>query len=190
MNRDRLKWVGLFTLVAGMLFGCGGGSFKQEDKPENLKAFFELIHETIHVKKDAKQAAALFQSMVPDQARLKKALKDDIAPATTQQITDLHKSFTISEDGVRKLARADQKEVQVHGSRTEDILKYEPGSVAYKEFPGGAKRVAELALRPGTTFYEVEYLEPGKDAGMKYHLIYWDGKQWSMLGPVWRALKP
>jgi hypothetical protein len=44
-------------------------------------------------------------------------------------------------------------------------------------------------LRPGVTFYEVEFLEPGKDAGMKYHLFYWDGKQWSMLGPVWRALE-
>ena len=39
------------------------------------------------------------------------------------------------------------------------------------------------------TFYEVEFLEPGKDAGMKYHLFYWDGKQWSMLGPVWRTLE-
>ena len=39
------------------------------------------------------------------------------------------------------------------------------------------------------TYYEVEYLEPGKSAGMKYHLLYWDGNQWSMLGPVWRVLK-
>ena len=61
--------------------------------------------------------------------------------------------------------------------------------LAFKEFPGGAKRVAELALRPGMTFYEVEYLEPGKNTGMKYHLLYWDGKQWSMLGPAWRVLK-
>ena len=68
-------------------------------------------------------------------------------------------------------------------------MRYREGSVAYKEFPGGTKRVAELALRPGVTFYEVEYLEPGKSAGMKYHLLYWDGKQWSMLGPVWRVLK-
>ena len=26
------------------------------------------------------------------------------------------------------------------------------------------------------------------EMGMKYHLFYWDGRQWTMLGPVWRAL--
>jgi hypothetical protein len=44
-------------------------------------------------------------------------------------------------------------------------------------------------LRPGLTFYQVEFLEPGKDDGMKYHLFYWDGEQWTMLGPIWRVLK-
>jgi hypothetical protein len=24
---------------------------------------------------------------------------------------------------------------------------------------------------------------------MKYHLLYWDGRQWSMLGPVWRVMR-
>jgi hypothetical protein len=39
------------------------------------------------------------------------------------------------------------------------------------------------------TFYEVEFLEPGKDLGIKYHLFYWDSRQWTMLGPLWRALQ-
>ena len=38
-------------------------------------------------------------------------------------------------------------------------------------------------------FYEVEYFMAGTDSGMKYHLIYWDGRQWTMLGPVWRVMK-
>jgi hypothetical protein len=49
--------------------------------------------------------------------------------------------------------------------------------------------MAEQILRPGMTFYEVEFLEPGKEYGVKYHLFFWDGKQWTMLGPVWRALQ-
>ena len=36
---------------------------------------------------------------------------------------------------------------------------------------------------------EVGYLMPGKDSGMKYHLIYWDGRQWTMPDPVWRVMK-
>jgi hypothetical protein len=39
------------------------------------------------------------------------------------------------------------------------------------------------------TFYEVEFVPPGKDLGMKFHLFYWDGSQWTMLGPVWRVIK-
>jgi hypothetical protein len=39
------------------------------------------------------------------------------------------------------------------------------------------------------TFYEIELVEPGNDAGMKYHLFFHDGKNWKMLGPVWRVLR-
>jgi hypothetical protein len=79
--------------------------------------------------------------------------------------------------------------VKVHGATTEEIVTYAQGSVVYSEFPGGTRRIAERILRPGMTFYEIEFLEPGKEYGMKYHLLYWDGRQWTMLGPLWRALQ-
>jgi hypothetical protein len=44
-------------------------------------------------------------------------------------------------------------------------------------------------LRPGVTFYEVEFLQPGQPRGIKYHLFYWDGRRWAMLGPVWRSAR-
>ena len=186
---QRLRGVA-FALLMGWTFAASGADFKHENKPQNLKALFELVHNTVHVKKDNKQAAALFRSLIPDEARTKKALKDGIAPDTLRQILEMQKKFGGGVDeGVTKVARPAQTEVQVHGATTEEIMRYREGSVAYKEFPGGTKRVAEQALRPGMTFYEVEYLEPGKKAGMKYHLLYWDGKQWSMLGPVWRVFK-
>ena len=80
-------------------------------------------------------------------------------------------------------------EIQVHASTTEDLAAYKEGTPAFKEFPGGARKAAETILRPGVTFYELELLEPGKQRGMKYHLLFHDGKQWKMLGPVWRALR-
>jgi hypothetical protein len=61
--------------------------------------------------------------------------------------------------------------------------------VADAEFPGGTVEIAKQILRPGMTFFEIEFLEPGKESGMKYHLFYWDGRQWTMLGPVWRAMR-
>lgn len=178
-------------LLMGLAFAATAADFKQENKPQNLKALFERVHQDVYVKKDSKQAAALWKSLLPDEARLKKALKDNVAPATLQQIMGMHQKFSgsVTPTAVAKVARDAQTEVQVHGATTEDIISYRGGSVAFKEFPGGTKRVAAQLLRPGMTYYEVEFLEPGKNAGMKYHLLYWDGKQWSMLGPVWRVLK-
>lgn len=178
-------------LVMVLATAATGADIKHENKPQNLKALFERVHQEVYVKKDHKQAAALWKALLPDEARLKKALKDNVEPATLQQIKGMHQKFSGSNtpDSVGKVARETQTEVQVHGATTEDIISYREGSVAFKEFPGGTKRVAAQLLRPGMTYYEVEYLEPGKSAGMKYHLLYWDGKQWSMLGPVWRVLK-
>jgi len=188
----RFRFAAFWVLVGFALAACDadkGTDFKHENKPENLKALFELVHQTVHIKKDNKGATTLFASLIPDEARAKKAFKDKIAPDVQNAILDMHKNLRFKEDGAPKIARPTQTVVQVHGSTTEDIIRYREGSVAYKEFPGGTKRVAEQALRPGMTFYEVEYLEPGKDSGMKYHLMYWDGRQWSMLGPAWRVLK-
>ena len=178
-----------FGLLFGIAFTATSADFKQENKPENLKALFELVHQTVHVKKDNKGATALFAAMIPNEARAKAAFSDKIAPDVRSAILDMHKKLNFKEDSAAKVARPTQTVVQVHGAKTEDIIAYRDGSVAYKEFPGGAKRVAAMALKPGMTFYEVEYLEPGKSAGMKYHLLYWDGKQWSMMGPAWRVLK-
>jgi hypothetical protein len=97
--------------------------------------------------------------------------------------------MVISEAEAVKLAKPEQTVVNVTGATTEEIANYGKGSAAYNEFSGGASGVAEKVLRPGMTFYEVKFLEPGKVAGMKYHLFYWDGGRWTMLGPIWRALK-
>lgn len=179
------------VLLMGWAFAAIGADFKHENKPQNLKALFERVHHEAHVKKDNQSASALFGSLIPDEARAKKGLKDNIAPDLLRQILDMHKKLRggIQPEGASKIARPTQKNVQVHPATTEEIISYRDGSVAFKEFPGGTKRVAAQALRPGVTFYEVEYLEPGKNLGMKYHLIYWDGKQWSMMGPVWRVMK-
>ena len=186
---SQCRWFALALALALPAATAGAASFKHENRPQNLKALFEAMHQAVHVKQDLKQATALFQSMMPDQARIRKALKDNVAPDIARQIVEMHQKMPVTDDTLRKLARPEQKEVQVHGATTEDIIRYREGSVAFNEFPGGAKRVAEQALRPGMTFYEVEYLAPGKDSGMKYHLVYWDGKQWTMLGPAWRVLK-
>lgn len=152
--------------------------------PENLKRLFETIHNLIYVKKDAKSAVALFASLIPNEERARKALRDGAPPETVQKILDMYKRLGLpTEDNVNQLARPEQKVVKAHGATTEEIAR------GFPEFPGGATRVAKEILRPGMTFYEVEFLEPGQNLGIKYHLFYWDGKQWTMLGPVWREMQ-
>jgi hypothetical protein len=180
----------VFGLLMSAAFAASGADFKHENKPQNLKALFELVHHTLHVKQDKKQAAALFNTLIPDEARAKKALKDNIAPDALRQILDMHKMLgSMTEEGIIKaVAGPSQKAAEVYAATTEEIMRFTEDSVAFKDFPGGARRAAKQVLRPATTFYAVYYVERGKKA-MQYHLIYWDGKQWSMLGPVWRVLK-
>ncbi len=163
----------------------------RSEGPENLKKLFETIHNLIYVKKDAKSAAALLASLFPNEERARKAIRDDVPPEALQKIFDYQKQLgsLLGETNVGELARPEQNVVMVHGATTEEIVTYAQGSVAYAEFPGGTRRLAERILRPGMTFYEVEFLEPGKNLGIKYHLFYWDGRQWSMLGPMWRVLQ-
>ncbi|MEM4405386.1 MAG: hypothetical protein QXR28_05960 [Nitrososphaerota archaeon] len=177
----------IFLIVLGLPALHRG--LQPEQKPEDLKKLFEVIYLNLHVKKDHKLAASLFQSLIPDETRLKRALREGLSAEVRAQIVAYHKSMPVNEENVAGLVRSGQSVVKLHAATTEEIARYEQGSVAYKEFPGGAKRVAEQILRKGVTFYEVEFLEPGKGAGVKYHLLYWDGEQWSMLGPVWRVLK-
>jgi hypothetical protein len=166
------------------------GQFRQENQPENLKALLETIHNLIYVKKDARSAAALLTSLYPDEDRARRALRDGIPPETLQKILEMHKRFgSLGETNINELAGTDQKVVKAHGATTEEIARNARDSVVFAEFPGGAIRMAKEILRQGMTFYEAEFLEPGKENGVKYHLFYWDGKQWTMLGPVWRALQ-
>jgi hypothetical protein len=166
------------------------GQFRQENQPENLKALLETLHHLIYVKKDTESAAALFVSLIPNEERAKKALRNDTPPDTLQKIFDMYRSLGLMTGAnINQLVQPEQTIVKVHGATTEEIAMNARDSVVFAEFPGGAVRMAKQILRPSMTFYEVELLEPGKEYGVKYHLFYWDGKQWTMLGPVWRALQ-
>ena len=187
-SRPGVGWI--CALALSVCLPAAAQGFRHENDPENLRTLFANIHQTVYARNNPKQAAELMQSVMPDEARVRKALRDDIDPTALQRIVGIHKSMPpVSEREVSKLATPEQKNVQVHGSNTEDIAENRQGSIAWKEFPNGAKKAAEQVLRPGMMFYEVEFREPGKNAGVKYHLFYWDGRQWSMLGPIWRVLE-
>ncbi|MEW6211893.1 MAG: hypothetical protein AB1631_26290 [Acidobacteriota bacterium] len=164
--------------------------FRHENKAENLKALFEQLHRAISTG-DVKKAAQLTRQLLPDERRIRKALKDDISADTVNRIVAFYQSrIPTAEDQLAKVfyAKPENTQVNVYAATSEEIARYEGGSTAFNHFPGGSKRIAAEMLHPRMTFYEVELVKPGETAGMTYHLFFWDGAQWTMLGPVWRML--
>lgn len=167
------------------------GAFKHENTEANLKQLFEKLHKAVVAGDDA-TALPLTNSLIPDEAALKKGLKDGLPAESLAQAVEFHAKMIPTDPAKRaKLFTADpaNTEVRIHAATTEEIAKYEEGSTAFKQFPGGTKRLAESVLRPGTTYYEVVLAKPGQPLGMKYHLFYWAGDRWAMLGPLWRVFK-
>lgn len=165
--------------------------FKPENSPDNLKQLFTKLHAAV-IAGDDKTALVLTNPLIPDESALKKGLRDDVAPAALAQAAEFFAKAIPADDARRaKLFKADpaNTEVHVYASTTEDLVKDEKGTPAFEQFPGGAKKLAETVLRPGTTYYEVALVKPGEKSGMKFHLFYWTGDKWAMLGPLWRAIK-
>lgn len=170
--------------------GGGAPAIAQKDGSDGLKDLFAASHAACTSKEFAK-GKAIVMGMLPTTADLKKIFKDDVAAAKLDEVAAQYKEVPPSEEKVACLFYPGQgrTEIRVHKSSVADLVAYKEGTPAFEEFPGGAKKLAETVLRPEGTFYEVEVTEPGKDMGTKYHMLFWDGAQWKMLGPVWRNFR-
>jgi hypothetical protein len=157
---------------------------------DSLKSAVQAIHKA-NAAGDAATAAKLTADLLPDEARIKKGAREDADAALVAAVVDMHKKITPPPDRFATIMQPTPKhtEVRVHAATTEEIVAYEKGSVAFNEFPGGAKKLAAGFLKPKTTWYEVEVVEPGRPKGTRFHLFFWDGAKWTMMGPAWRVLK-
>jgi hypothetical protein len=164
---------------------------KHENTTDNLKQLFEKLHKATS-SNDEKAALALTNAVLPDEAALKKGLKDGVPPEAIAAAGEFWRKLLPPDDAKRaKLFAADpaNTEVRVYSATPEEILKNEKGSASFLQFPGGTQTLARTVLRPGMTYHEVVLAKPGAQSGMKFHLFYWTGERWSTLGPLWRALK-
>ena len=174
--------------------GAGGASaappIAEKDGAEGLKALFEASAAACNAKEFAR-GKALTMSVIPTKDHLKKLFKDDAPAEVFDKMLEQYKSLPPDDAKVACVFTPGEGRtaITVHVSSVEDLIAYKDGTPASEEFPGGAKKLAEQFLKPGATFYEVEVTEPGKDSGTKFHMFFWDGAQWRMLGAVWRALK-
>ncbi len=192
MRQIRLNYITMaFLFCSWSCVLADDAAFKQTNTPENLKALCEKLQKAI-AGKDAAAGNTLAGGLIPDAARVKKAMRDDIPSSDIIAIQEMHDKFKKSADGnMSKLfsIKPEQTEARVHGASTEELAANARDSVAWKHFTGGTIKLAQKTLKPGMKFYVVEFVKPGEAAGMKFHLFYWDGSQWSMLGPIWRVVK-
>jgi hypothetical protein len=166
-----------------------GSPVAQKDGADGLKALFEASHAACK-SKDFAKGKQIVMSVIPNKDQLDKVLKDDVPADQIEKLSEQFKELPPSDDKAACVFAPDGRtEIRVHASTVEDLAAYKEGTPAFEEFPGGAKKLAEKVLEPGKTFYEVEVTEPGKDAGTKFHMFFWDGAQWRMMGPAWRVLK-
>src|SRR6185436_4077819 len=71
--------------------------FKHENTPDNLKQLFQKLHQAI-VAGDEKTALALTKSVLPDEAALKKGLKDGLPPETIKSCVDFWAKLVPADD--------------------------------------------------------------------------------------------
>jgi hypothetical protein len=180
------------SIVAGLAGPAAQerGGFVQENAAGNLQRLMETVHRKLHVEKSVAEGAALVRSLVPDEARAKRALRDDAPAATVQRIVQALAALSKARDAeFLGLMQPQQSVVRVRGATTEEIAAYREASIPFEHFPSATQQLGKDLLRPGVTFYEVEFLQSGQPRGIKYHLFYWDGAGWAMLGPAWRSVR-
>src|SRR4051812_41163743 len=125
----------LLFLVATLFLSA---SVFGQNKAEDLKKYFSDIQAAIKAGK-TEEAAKLTTALIPDTARLKKALSDKVTDADLAKAEAMFASFPKDPALVGRLftVPAERSEIQVQASTTEDLAKYAQGSVAFNEFPGG-----------------------------------------------------
>lgn len=161
-----------------------GPSFQHVNDHENLRALFRRIRDLIRGGQYAR-ASALGATLLPDEARLKAGFREGVSPQEVARILELEKSSL--PDEVYKIFAPDNaaSEVRLYRATTEELMNPARGTAAKDIFPKNTQKIARELLRPGITWYIVELALPGADQGFRYHLIFFDGAKWTMLGPIW-----
>jgi hypothetical protein len=180
--------VGACSLAVLLLGACSKSAppVQAKDGEAGLRELFISARAACDAQNVGK-GRAIVASIIPTKAQLSRALADDVPSDFVEQVASQSKELP-SDDAKTAclLSPAGRTEILVHRATTEEIAARSTEVVA-KEFPRGAQKLAPF-LRPAATFYEVETVEPGADKGTKFHMFYWDGAQWRMLGPAWRYL--
>ncbi len=158
-----------------------------KDGPDGLRDLFAQAQAACSAKDFAK-GAKIVASILPAKDQLQKVLKDDAPADLVDRVVEQSKELPADEEKTAcLLSPPGRTQIIVHRATTEELAAHVEGTIATVEFPAGAQMLSAY-LKSQRVFYEVETVEPGSDKGTKFHMFFWDGSQWRMLGPAWRYL--
>ena len=159
---------------------------------KNLEGMMTKLQKAIH-SGDTSTAAEMSRGLLVNADELEDLLSADCPVEIKENIVKMHARFSSAPDSaIAKLlmAKPEQTNITAHPSTGAEIKEYKKGSLAFKEFPGGARSLAVRGVfNEDMTYYEVELIAPDKEYGMTYHLFVWDGSGWKILGPIWRKAR-
>ena len=162
-------------------------AFVHVNDAENLRALFRRMRDLIRAGQ-LSRANQLGASLLPDENRLRRGLRDDVPPTEIARILELEKdAMPPKYEDLYTIFNPDRAAsvVRLYRATTEELISNPRDTAARVCFPKLSHQTAKEKLRPGVTWYIVELALPGADEGFRYHLIFFDGQHWTMLGPIW-----
>jgi hypothetical protein len=161
-----------------------------ENTLDNLTLLLQDLHRSQSYG-EIDRALLVTRRLLPDERRVRLGLSPGVPSDVVRKIVDKNTADVPTED--TKLANylsggPEASQVTITSATTEELAN--ESTDAARDFPFAARRVArEGVLRPATTYHLVRLFKPGETIGVPLHLVFWDGQQWTILGPIWRALK-
>ncbi len=143
---------------------------------------------------DPAARAALARELFPDRERLRHAFRPG-SDAALDAVCAVFDRIRLPDDAPEVAwatvidVPSDRTAVRAHLATAAQLADPMPGTPADREFPGGARDIAQRWLAPDRLFFEVTCRAPGATSGTRFHLIFHDGTSWCMAGPLWRFLK-
>jgi hypothetical protein len=189
-------------LGAGMLASCERAAptpaanpiptitIVDDDSVDNLRSTFQNLH-TAQTSGDVERAMIITKRLLPDEERIRKGLAPDILPEAVRRIVQMHKEDYPEDEkllSVRIAGGWSASGVLISSATTEEIAARQ--TLDSQDFPLAAQHMAEeRLLRPGLRYHLVRLVKPGESLGIPVHLVFFDGTQWTVLGPIWRVLR-
>lgn len=158
---------------------------------EDLRSQIVLLREAMRAGRKS-EGLKRVKVILPNRQSVQAAFRKSVSKEDLDKVANFYKTLIPQDDeALAQVLKVDPRytRIKVHQASTKELQDYKKNSVAWNHFPGGCKRLAKSYLREQLFFYIVEFLKPEAKRGLKYHLFFWNGEGWTMLGPVWRVFR-